>query len=62
MAALGPAIPMGGLPLHTRSVGNLGFQVQQLGGVPESQSWALRIAGFGLTGAAMRRRRAQVAA
>ncbi|OYW83985.1 MAG: hypothetical protein B7Z20_11720 [Sphingobium sp. 32-64-5] len=29
-----------------------------VGGVPEPASWALLIAGFGLTGAAMRRRRA----
>jgi hypothetical protein len=29
-------------------------------GVPEPQSWAMLIAGFGLTGAAMRRRRRQV--
>jgi len=28
--------------------------------VPEPQSWAMLIAGFGLTGAAMRRRRRQV--
>jgi hypothetical protein len=27
------------------------------GGVPEPASWAMLIAGFGLTGAAMRRRR-----
>lgn len=32
------------------------------GGVPEPASWAMLIAGFGLTGAAMRRRRATVAA
>jgi hypothetical protein len=32
------------------------------GGVPEPASWALLIAGFGLTGAAMRRRRQVVAA
>ncbi len=30
-------------------------------GVPEPQSWALMIAGFGLVGAAMRRRQAQAA-
>jgi PEP-CTERM motif len=33
-----------------------------LPGVPEPASWAMLIAGFGLTGAAMRRRRAVVAA
>ena len=32
------------------------------GGVPEPTSWAMLIAGFGLTGAAMRRRRTVVAA
>jgi PEP-CTERM motif len=32
------------------------------GGVPEPASWAMLIAGFGLTGAAMRRRRTAVAA
>jgi hypothetical protein len=31
-------------------------------GVPEPSSWAMLIAGFGLTGAAMRRRRRTVAA
>ncbi|WP_372917730.1 PEPxxWA-CTERM sorting domain-containing protein, partial [Sandarakinorhabdus sp.] len=31
-------------------------------GVPEPASWAMLIAGFGLTGAAMRRRRTVVAA
>jgi hypothetical protein len=31
-------------------------------GVPEPASWAMLIAGFGLTGAAMRRRRIAVAA
>ncbi|THD64539.1 MAG: PEP-CTERM sorting domain-containing protein [Phenylobacterium sp.] len=33
----------------------------QAGGVPEPSAWALMIAGFGLTGAALRRRRAAVA-
>ena len=33
-----------------------------IGGVPEPASWAMLIAGFGLTGAAMRRRRTAVAA
>lgn len=32
--------------------------IDPIGGVPEPASWALLIAGFGLTGAAMRRRRA----
>jgi hypothetical protein len=51
-----------GLPVHSLSVTNLTFQVQELTGVPEPSSWAMLIAGFGLTGAAMRRRRGQVAA
>jgi hypothetical protein len=33
-----------------------------VGGVPEPSSWAMLIAGFGLTGAAMRRRRTAIAA
>lgn len=40
----------------------LGFTVNVSGAVPEPASWALMIAGFGLTGAAMRRRRVVVAA
>jgi hypothetical protein len=32
------------------------------GGVPEPASWALMIGGFGLAGAALRRRKALVAA
>ena len=35
--------------------------VSSVGGVPEPASWALLIAGFGFTGAAMRRRRSAVA-
>ena len=34
----------------------------RIGAVPETASWAMLIAGFGLTGAAMRRRRSAVAA
>lgn len=52
---------IGGLPVQTLSVTNLSFRVQELAGVPEPQSWALLIMGFGLTGAAMRRRRAVAA-
>lgn len=37
------------------------FSVGAAGVVPEPESWALLIAGFGLTGAAMRRRRSAVA-
>jgi hypothetical protein len=38
-----------------------GLTVGTTGAVPEPASWAMLIAGFGLTGAAMRRRRAAVA-
>lgn len=42
---------------------NLKFDVRSVGGVvPEPQSWALLIAGFGLVGATMRRRRQAAAA
>jgi len=37
------------------------FSIGSAAAIPEPQSWALLIAGFGLTGAAMRRRRAAVA-
>lgn len=50
------------LPTQQLSVSNLFFSVQTIAGVPEPQSWALLIAGFGLTGAAMRRRRARAIA
>ena len=39
--------------------GNTGYEL--LGGVPESATWAMMIAGFGLVGAAMRRRAAATA-
>ena len=51
-----------GLPVHSLSVTNLNFQIQILPGVPEPTSWAMLIIGFGLTGAALRRRRAQALA
>jgi hypothetical protein len=35
--------------------------VESTGAVPEPASWAMLIAGFGLTGAAMRRRRVTAA-
>jgi hypothetical protein len=35
--------------------------VEGVGGVPEPSSWAMLIAGFGLVGATMRRRRTVVA-
>ncbi len=50
-----------GLASQSLSAGNLQLSVVNIGGVPEPTSWALLIAGFGLTGAALRRRR-QVAA
>ena len=40
----------------------LTITTQATGAVPEPASWAMLIAGFGLTGAAMRRRRTAVAA
>lgn len=33
-----------------------GFAAQQIAAVPEPKSWAMLIAGFGLIGAALRRR------
>jgi hypothetical protein len=39
----------------------LSFSIGSAAVVPEPQSWALLIAGFGLTGAALRRRRAAIA-
>ena len=41
---------------------NVAPPVPPVGGVPEPANWAMLIAGFGLTGAAMRRRRAVSAA
>jgi hypothetical protein len=38
--------------------GTLTISAPSVGGVPEPASWAMLIAGFGLSGAAMRRRRA----
>jgi hypothetical protein len=37
-------------------------EVSAVGGVPEPSSWAMLIAGFGLTGATLRRRRMILAA
>ena len=39
------------------SIDNVSLSATQTGAIPEPSSWALLIAGFGLTGAAMRRRR-----
>jgi len=37
------------------------FSVESAGGIPEPASWAMMIGGFGLAGAALRRRRVRVA-
>ncbi|WP_017666915.1 PEPxxWA-CTERM sorting domain-containing protein [Sandarakinorhabdus sp. AAP62] len=50
------------LPVHSISVTNLQFFVEEITGVPEPSSWAMLIIGFGLTGATLRRRRALAAA
>jgi hypothetical protein len=51
------------LPSQQLSFGNLIINVQEITtGVPEPQSWAMLIAGFGLVGASLRRRRALAAA
>ncbi len=49
-------------PLAGRTAFLAQFDGAGIGGVPEPASWAMLIAGFGLTGAAMRRRRIQVVA
>ena len=41
-------------------IDNIDFSVADIGAVPEPASWALMIAGFGLVGSAMRRRRETV--
>lgn len=52
-----------GLPLQAVGVGNLQFNIVNIGGaVPEPSSWAMLIIGFGLVGATLRRRRGLVAA
>jgi hypothetical protein len=57
----------GGYESDNHTVGHFltkgtGTVVVQIGSVPEPASWALMIAGFGLVGASLRRRRAAVAA
>ncbi len=48
---------------YVSDFGNTGINYAfTIGAVPEPASWAMMIGGFGLTGAAMRRRRATVAA
>ena len=42
--------------------GVVGATIAAVAGVPEPASWALMISGFGMAGAALRRRRAMVAA
>ena len=51
-----------GLPLQQVSVGSIQLSITNLGVVPEPQSWAMLIIGFGLTGAVLRRRRVVVRA
>ena len=51
-----------GLPLQSLSIGNIQLTVTELTGVPEPQSWAMLIAGFGLIGTVMRRRRTELLA
>lgn len=53
-----------GHPIHTRGFNGLGFRELELskrdlhsGAIPEPSTWALMIGGFGLAGAALRRRR-----
>lgn len=50
-------VDYGGVPLHV-FIDDLGLS--QFGIVPEPASWAMMIAGFGLAGAATRRRRASL--
>lgn len=47
---------------HVGATFSLAAEPTQTGGVPEPASWALMIGGFGMTGAALRRRRTAVAA
>lgn len=62
------AVPITGITVNNGTGGSnvfdvVSFQIGEAGVtvVPEPQTWALLIAGFGLTGAAMRRRRAAIA-
>jgi hypothetical protein len=61
LTATGLADPIGG-GVAVRSFGSVGFDTISLGAVPEPASWMMLIAGFGLVGAAMRRRQVTVAA
>ena len=54
---LAAALPSNGFTVANRSI--FLFLIEDA--VPEPQSWAMLIAGFGIVGAAMRRRRAQAA-
>lgn len=56
-----PYLTNGGANVQSFSVGATFSAVSQAdGNVPEPASWALMVAGFGLAGAAMRRRRTRV--
>jgi hypothetical protein len=59
LTALGAGCPGGQalIPSYTYSFDISGAQLAALGGVPEAQTWALLIAGFGAVGMAARRRR-----
>jgi opacity protein-like surface antigen len=53
-----PTFTLGNFALSFSGIDlDLTIAAQSVGGVPEPASWAMLIAGFGLTGAAMRRRR-----
>ncbi len=56
-----PTFTLGSFPM-TSGPDNYNLTISATGAVPEPASWAMLIAGFGLTGAAMRRRRSAVAA
>lgn len=54
---------LAGLPLQQIAIGNFQFTITNVGAaVPEPSNWAMLITGFGLVGAAARRRRVSAAA
>ncbi|WP_235902871.1 PEPxxWA-CTERM sorting domain-containing protein [Sandarakinorhabdus oryzae] len=62
--SVNPGAPTGSFYFQLTTAGgdNIGVTSFAPGTVPEPASWAMLIAGFGLTGAALRRRRGTVAA